>query len=298
MTRGEYLREWTSCLAKAGIEQAGRDARLLFAHALGVGAEALIVDSDAAITPAEQHLVDVLLRRREKREPVSRIKGKKEFWSLTFTVSAAVLDPRPDSEVLVEQVLSKIGDRRRSLRLLDLGTGSGCLVLSLLSELPAATGLGVDISPGAVDLARSNAERLGMANRCQFVVGDWNESIEGSWDVVVCNPPYVESALIASLEPEVRDFDPRSALDGGSDGLAAFRGIVPRLPRILNPGGWAAFEADPAQTKVLAGMMLATGFEDVSFASDLAGRSRCVLARRPKNTNLRKKTVGMDPKHH
>ena len=167
------------------------------------------------------------------REPLSRIIGRREFWGLEFLLSADTLDPRPESETVIEAILARLPDRDRAYRFLDLGTGTGCLLLALLSEYPAASGIGIDIAPGAARTARDNAERLGIGGRAQFAVGSWAAALTGRFDAVVANPPYIEHAAIADLPREVRQYDPIRALDGGADGLAAYRAIAADLQRLL-----------------------------------------------------------------
>jgi release factor glutamine methyltransferase len=249
-------------LGAAGIEDPARDARLLQRHA----------ESEAAF--------DAMIARRAAREPASHILGRREFWSLDFAVTRACLDPRPDSETVVEAALSKLADRGRAWRILDLGTGSGCLLLALLSELPAATGLGVDKSPEALGIALGNAQRLGLGTRARFVERDWMRGLDGAFDVVVSNPPYIPTAEIESLQPEVTRYEPRLALDGGQDGLDAYRAIIPSLARLLAPGGFAALEVGAIQAMAVGQMARAAGFA-TECRADLAGRDRCLILTRP-----------------
>ncbi len=213
------------------------------------------------------------------REPLSRILGTREFWGLEFSLSADAFDPRPETETVVEAVLALMSDRNRPYRLLDLGTGSGCLLLALLSELPAATGIGVDIAPGAVASARANAAALGLAGRARFAVGDWGGAVGGNFDVIVANPPYVATAAIAALPREVKDYDPLRALDGGADGIEPYRIIAADLPRLLCPGGIFAAEIGAGQHAEVAAILEARGLAIEVVAADLAGIARCVVAR-------------------
>lgn len=219
-----------------------------------------------------------MIRRREAREPVARILGRRGFWTLDLQVTTDTLDPRPDSETVVEAVLARVQDRAAPLRLLDLGTGSGCLLLALLSELPKAWGLGVDRSPGAAMAARANAALNRLDTRTAFVVGNWADALEGRFDVVVSNPPYIEQDAIAGLMPEVRQYDPVAALDGGLDGLDAYRAILADLPRLLAPGAMAAFELGQGQGQAVGAMMGAAGFARIEIRPDLAGIGRCIIA--------------------
>jgi len=205
--------------------------------------------------------------------------GVREFWGLQLVLSPDTLDPRPETETLVEAVLARLPQRDRRYRFLDLGTGSGCLLLALLSEFPAASGVGVDRAPGAIATARDNARRLGLGPRAQFAVGDWGRDIAERFDAIVSNPPYIESNTLADLPPEVRDFDPLLALDGGADGLAAYRAIVADLPRLLGPGGIFACEIGQGQENAVAGIINAGGLVVDTILADLAGIPRCVVAR-------------------
>jgi release factor glutamine methyltransferase len=220
-----------------------------------------------------------MLRRMAAHEPLSRIIGRREFWGLEFVLSPDTLDPRPDSETIVEAVLSRLPDRTRRHRFLDLGTGCGCLLLALLSEFPRATGVGIDVAAGAVRAARDNARRLGFGERTHFAVGDWAAAITERFDVIIANPPYIPTEAIPALMPEVRDYDPRRALDGGTDGLAAYRGIAADLPRLLLPGGLFAAEIGAGQADSVAAILQQNGLAIEGFAADLGGVVRCVVAR-------------------
>lgn len=271
-------------LAAAGVEEPRRDARLLACRLLGAGPELLLAQPERPLSAAEAARLEAAVARRAAREPVSRILGEREFWSLPFGLNAETLDPRPDSETLVSAVLAELPDRRAPLRLLDLGTGSGCLLLALLSELPAAKGCGIDISAAAVEQAAANAARLGLDGRACFLPHSWTAglALEGaSWDVIVSNPPYIASGEIAGLAPEVADYDPPAALDGGADGLAAYRALVPAAARMLRPGGLLALEIGHGQADAVEELLAASGFSGTRRARDLAGVARCLLARRP-----------------
>jgi len=265
-------------LAAAGVEGARRDARLLLAAALGLEAGALVARDDEAVEPAAAARFARMVDRRAAREPVARILGRRGFWTLALAVTPDTLDPRPDSETLVEAVLARIPDRAAPLRLLDLGTGSGCLLLALLSELPRAWGVGLDRSPGATRTARQNAGRNRLDARCGFVVGDWTAALGARFDVVVANPPYIEHGAIAGLMPEVRGYDPALALDGGPDGLDAYRAILADLGRVLAPGGLVAVELGQGQGDGVAALMEAAGLSVKERRRDLAGIERCIIA--------------------
>jgi release factor glutamine methyltransferase len=215
--------------------------------------------------------------RRVAREPLSHILGHREFWSLDFRVDGSVLDPRPDSETLVEAGLAALAERDRPWRLLDLGTGSGCLLLALLKELPAATGVGVDRSPAALRIAADNADRLGLSGRARFASGDWAVGLAGEFDLILCNPPYIPSHAIAELAPEVALYEPRLALDGGPDGLACYRRLAPQLGPLAAPGGSIVLELGEGQANTVAGLMEGAGLTVGGVKRDLTGRARALV---------------------
>ncbi|MGD9743646.1 MAG: peptide chain release factor N(5)-glutamine methyltransferase, partial [Dongiaceae bacterium] len=228
------------------------------------------------------------LDRRLAREPVSRILGEREFWSLPFRLGAATLDPRPDSETLIAAVLARVVERSAPLRLLDLGTGTGCLLLALLSELPRARGIGIDLASSAVAVATENAMRLGLGRRALFRIGDWDRGLAGRFDIVVSNPPYIPHREIEALAPEVRRYDPRLALDGGADGLAGHRALAGLLPRRLTPRGIAAIELGAGQGPAAAAIYEAAGVALLDRVADLSETLRCLVL----GGNPRKITVG------
>ncbi len=270
----------TSRLRDAGIDEPRLDATLLLCAAQGIGRTALISAPEAPLAADEAAAFAAMVARRAAHEPVSRILGHREFWSLDFRLSAATLDPRPDSEILVEAVLDRLDDRARPWRLVDLGTGSGCLLLTLLHELPQARGLGIDRAPGAVAMAAENAAMLGLAGRAAFREGDWLAGVTETFDVVLSNPPYIASAEIATLAPEVRLHDPQGALDGGADGLDAYRALLPQAAARLAPGGLCAVEIGHDQAAAVTTMMQAAGFVVEPVLTDLGGRDRVVVGRR------------------
>jgi release factor glutamine methyltransferase len=267
-------------LAAAGVDAPRRDARLLLAAALDVEPAALLARDDGPVDAAAAARFAGYVDRRAGREPVSRILGSREFWSLPFRLTPATLDPRPDSETLVEAALAGIADRQAPWRLLDLGTGSGCLLLALLAELPAATGVGVDRDPDAVAAAAANARALGLADRARFCPGDWAAGLDGPFDLVVSNPPYIPDQDIAGLAPEVARFEPRAALAGGPDGLAAYRALAPDLARVLAPAGRVVVEFGAGQDQAVAAILIASGLEIQGFRRDLNSILRCVVAAR------------------
>ncbi len=271
------LRRGQARLRDAGVEAPRGDARLLLAAALGLRSGELMMAGERALTPAERRRFDALIERRCCREPVSRILGRREFWSLDLAITPATLDPRPDSETLVEAVLGRIEDHDRPQWVLDLGTGSGNLLLAVLAALPAAWGVGLDRDTAALAAAARNAGRLGLAGRAAFVASDWGAALAGNWDVILCNPPYVRTGDIGGLAPEVARFEPRGALDGGSDGLEAYRRVVPEVARLLAPDGLAALELGAGQAATVAGLARDQGLEPRDCLPDLAGIQRCLL---------------------
>ena len=264
-------------LRSASIENAEIDVDLLLAQVLHCDRLGLLRRShDIVGTDDVTHFLQ-LLESRGAGRPVSRILGRREFWSLNFEVTDAVLDPRSDSETLVEAILRRRTDRDRALRILDLGSGSGCLLLALLSEFPNASGLGIDKSPLSVDVARRNANRLGLDDRSTFRVLDWSAGIQDRFDVMVANPPYIPSAEILGLAAEVRLHDPTPALDGGADGLDAYRQLVPLLPGLLVTQGIAAFECGIGQSASVQALISESGHGAAEIERDLSGIERCLV---------------------
>ncbi|MDI1345859.1 MAG: peptide chain release factor N(5)-glutamine methyltransferase [Pseudolabrys sp.] len=269
----------TETLRQAGIEGPDADARLLIGHVLGLDRTALMTNGDRALHADDIAAIDALAARRLQHEPVSRILGRKEFWSLSLDVSGAVLVPRPETETIVEAVLEFIGGARlERLRILDIGTGSGALLLALLTELTNATGIATDISPAAIAVARANAERLGLAARCGFVVCNIADGVTGPFDLIVSNPPYIAHAEIATLEPDVRDYDPALALDGGKDGLDAYRAIAAQAPPLLAPGGRLTVELGAGQEGAVSALFTKSGLTVEAARPDLAGIPRALSA--------------------
>lgn len=264
-------------LSKAGILDARREARLLVAVALGWGPARVLGFPEAELGAPAGDRLEALLKRRSAREPISRMLGHREFWSLRFELSPDTLDPRPDSETLIEAALAALGDRSHAYRVLDFGTGTGCLLLALLSELPAAVGTGTDISEGALRTARRNAAALGLGGRARFVRGHWGGGLSGEWDVILANPPYIASDEIDRLSPEVAKFDPRRALDGGADGLGAYRALAPAIARLLAPNGIAAVEVAAGRSKLAAEIMAGAGLALRGIRHDLSGVDRCLV---------------------
>ena len=268
-------------LATAGIEQPQRDARLLLASALELPMAQILGWPERVVSVEEERRLRNLVARRVAREPVSRILGRREFWGLELAISPDTLDPRPDSETLVEAVLKRLPDRQAPLRILDLGTGSGCLLLALLSELPQAEGLGLDLLPGAIAVAESNAAALELSPRARFAVADWRDGLSETWQAIVSNPPYIIEQEISGLSPEVALYDPRVALSGGQDGLAAYRELAALAPDALTEAGLLALEVGLGQADDVEALIAATGLQLEGRARDLSGIVRCVLARKP-----------------
>lgn len=287
------LRDAAARLRTAGADAPRLDARCLLGHATGRDPASLAARGDDVVAPGAVRRFRRLVSRRIAREPVSRIVGAREFWSLTFELGDAVFDPRPDSETLVEAVLSAVRDREAPARLLDLGTGSGCLLAALLGELPNATGVGVDVDPAALRVARRNLARHGLRGRARLVCANWGDAVGGGFDVVVANPPYVAVRDMDDLAPEVAGHDPPRALLGGRDGLDAYREIAPGLSRLVGPAGLAALEVGRGQAGRVAALLRGAGFAAVESRRDLAGVERCLLARRRTPESQVKKGLGM-----
>lgn len=272
---GQLHRAGIAALKDAGIDTAALDARLLLCHAASISHEQLVADGDAPVASKDQTQFNALIERRARGEPIARLLGSREFWGLEFQLGAETLVPRPDSEAIVEAVLQVIEDRDASLRILDLGTGSGCLLLALLHECPNAKGLGIDISEAALDVARTNAARLGLAQRAGFKCGSWATGLEEEFDIIVSNPPYIPTAEVQTLSVEVRDHDPERALDGGADGMDCYRDILKQLPDRLSQGGIGAFETSPDLYTELREHVEKQGqFEQIEGIKDIAGRDR------------------------
>jgi release factor glutamine methyltransferase len=263
-----------------GLDTPDLDARILVGHALGLDRTALMLAGDRRLEAAEIARIETLGARRLRREPIARITATKEFWGLPLTITPDVLVPRPQTETVVEQALAAV-DRtggRRALRIADLGVGSGAILIALLAELPNACAVGTDRDPAALALARENARRVGVAARAAFVACDFGAAVAPGCDLVVTNPPYIRTDEIAELEADVREFDPRGAIDGGIDGLAAYRVIAIHARHILTPGGHLIAEIGKGQGDAVAALFAAAGFDGIGIVPDLAGLSRVVVA--------------------
>lgn len=271
-------------LKASHIETPDLDARLLIGAALGIDHTALAIQAMRTITRDEATAIALFAERRIAHEPVARILGRKEFWGLDLELSGDTLVPRPDTETIVEAALESLRSASRAsqaMSIADIGTGTGAILLALLTELDDATGVGTDISAGALATAEANARRLGLANRALFVRCDFAAALSGPFDLIVSNPPYIRSGDMASLEADVRDHDPHLALDGGADGLAAYRAIVPQAMSLLRPGGVLVFEVGHDQSGEVAQLMQAAGFVPGAAKADLGGIPRAVLGRKP-----------------
>jgi release factor glutamine methyltransferase len=275
-------RALTVRLRSAAIDSPELDARMLVGAALGLDLTGLMAAAGRLVSPDESACIEQFARRRLGGEPVARIVGFKEFWGLPLQLSAATLVPRPDTETVVELALEMMQtDPDRRLRIADIGTGSGAILLALLSEWPAAWGIGTDISVAALQTARRNAGHLGLADRAAFVACDYAAALSGRFDLIVSNPPYIRSAEIAGLATEVRGHDPLQALDGGTDGLDAYRALLPQASGLLAPGGALVVEAGRGQSGDIEALMTAAGFtQERSAKADLAGIHRAVAGRK------------------
>ena len=262
----------------AGIDSARADSRILMSHATGLDRAQVLTRPDAPLSSRALARLACMTERRVAREPVALITGLREFWSLPLKVTRATLVPRPDSETLIEAALAALPDRTWPYRVLDLGTGSGCLLLALLSELPNATGLGVDASRAALRVARTNARRFELAGRASFVAGDWGRALDARFDVILSNPPYVRDADWAVLDEDVRRYEPKAALLAGADGLDAYRALAPDVLRLLAPGGLFVGEFGLGQSTLVQRVLADVGLAVRAIHCDLSGIPRCLLA--------------------
>ncbi len=274
----------TARFEAAGIDSAALDARLLTGAVLHLDLTGLIAQGQHQLTMDDAARLEAFAQRRLAGEPVARILGTKEFWGLPLKLSADTLVPRPDTETVVEAVLEILraeGRTQTPLRIADLGTGSGAILLALLTELPDALGIGTDLSAAALDTAKANARDLGLASRADFIVSDYAVGLSDQFDVIVSNPPYIRSDDIAALAPEVRGYDPHLALDGGHDGLEAYRRIAPQAAMLLSPRGLLVLEVGQDQDDDVARLVTAAGLTVTGPArTDLAGTGRAVVGRK------------------
>ena len=269
-------------LADKGIDTARLDARLLAAHALGLSDADIILQFDRSVTQAEADRFDAFILRRMDREPIAHILGQRDFWGLPFKVSKDTLVPRPDSETLVEGVLERIKDRSRALRIVDIGTGSGCLLIALLSELPNASGLGVDVSDAALEIAAQNAKSLGVSDRCAFAKGNYAFGLEEDFDILISNPPYLAEAEKADLDEDVARFDPHGALISGPSGLEAYDAMFHQIVLWEQIPQLMAFEFGYKQAEAVKALardagLIAPKITKSVILNDLGGRNRAIL---------------------
>ena len=276
-TVGGHILAVANQLRVAGIDEPRREARLLLCRALGVDRASLISLNDRNLNDGEIRRLKNLAGRRSQREPMAYILGEREFWSLSFRLGPNVLIPRPDSETVVEAVLDALPNRDGRRRILDMGTGSGCLLLALLSELHGAEGIGTDVNPRAVTVARANAVRLGLDDRARFVCADWGSPLVGKFDIIVANPPYVAAGVIDDLAPEISRYEPRLALSSGEDGTDCFCQLAPHAARLLAPGGFAAVEIGAGQAATVSNIFARCGLVVAERRRDLGGAERCLV---------------------
>ena len=273
----EVLEIAATKLKNAGVEQPIKDARILLGYSLDKPWERFYGKEREIIKSEQLHDYGQKVLRRCQREPVSRIIGRREFWNLELEITPFALDPRPDSETLIEAALDKFPDRRRPLNILDLGSGSGCLVLAALQEWPHSNGLGIDIDPHCVELAKANARRNGLSDRVKFQAGDWSNNLDEKFDIVLCNPPYIPTNDIFKLDEEVRFFEPKKALDGGPDGLDCYVQLSSQFRKLLTAHGLIFLEIGFHQKKQICEIMRISGLDVIGIKKDIGQRDRCLI---------------------
>ncbi len=266
-----------TALEGAGVETSALDARLLLEAAMDADTARIVAEPDQALDTRQEEQYRWFLERRQNREPISQILGRRAFWKDEFEVTADTLTPRPDSETLIELAVDHFR-RGAPRRILDLGTGTGCLLLSALREFPDAAGVGVDLTPGACRAALRNARRLGLDSRTRIICGNWGTAIGGVFDLILCNPPYIAERERETLPPEVTEFEPHQALFAGVRGLDAYRALIPGLAAKLAPGGALIVEIGHGQGAGIGQILMESGFYVAARARDLANRERCLLA--------------------
>jgi release factor glutamine methyltransferase len=283
-TLGAVLAEARARFAAAGLPDAAIEARLLVGGILQLSSTEVFVGADRVLSVLETTKIEDAVARRLKREPVHRILGRREFHGLDFLLSRETLEPRPDTEVLVDSILDYAGQlqlKSDSIRILDLGTGSGAIILALLNAMPEASGTGSDISEDALNTAQANAERFGLDRRFEAVQSHWFDNIVGRFDIIVSNPPYIRSDVIPELEPEVRNFDPLAALDGGQDGLSAYRAIAGDAGAYLEHRGFVAVEIGFDQKEAVTAVFETAGYVLAQARRDYGGNDRILIFKRP-----------------
>lgn len=286
---GQELREATAQLRLAGVDTAELDARLLLQHVLNTS-HAQLLTREVPLSQTQSEHFSALIARRIAREPVGKILGQRAFWKHDFIVTRDVLEPRPDSETLIEESLKRFADHDRPLRILDLGTGSGCLLLTMLAEYPQSWGVGVDYSAAALQVARRNAIALGLNSRVSFLQSDWASALgvnaskgnrlDAGFDLILCNPPYIPEGAIPFLAPEVKDYDPHRALSGGKDGLHPYRILANEWQRLLAPQGFAVMELGFGQHEAVSAIMQGAGLIVDGTGKDLANVERALIVKR------------------
>ena len=264
-------------LSAAGVENPKLDSKLLLCHAADIEPVELITNSNRQLPAQNLQSFEALIKRRVLREPVSHLIGEREFWSLPFLVSSDVLDPRPSSETLIQAALKYVEDTKKVFSVLDLGTGSGCLLITILKECPLATGIGIDNSEAALLVARQNAAKHSVENRSKFEFSSWGRNLNESFDLILCNPPYIADGELVLLEPEVIVYEPRMALFAGDDGLSAFRDLAPDIYRLLNLDGVAVLECGLGQETSLVEIFSSAGLKHLETLPDLEGIERCCV---------------------
>ncbi len=268
-------------LKKVGVKTSLLDSRLLLQEVLKISYEELLVSATRVVNDEEYKLFQEYMLRRLKREPISKILQRKDFWKYRFKTTEATLDPRPESETLIESVLAEYKDKNRELKILDLGTGTGCLVLTLLKEFPKATGLGVDASMEALKVAGENAQTLEISDRINFVKGNWTSGITDKFDIIISNPPYIKTNQIDYLSDEVRLFDPKGALDGGQDGISAYREILNNIEKVMDKHARIFFEIGKWQEEEVTKLIKEKGFEVHEVRKDILGIPRIIAFNKP-----------------
>lgn len=264
-------------LSNSGSPSASLDAELLLAYVLQITREKIIGYPEREISDSELQKYNALVERRIAREPMSHILGIREFWGREFKVNKHTLDPRPDSETLVQAALELVPDKDKVLNIIDFGTGTGCLLLTLLAELPAAKGVGVDISEDALAVAKDNSRNLGLAKRSHFIVSSWGNEVQSKFDLIISNPPYIKSSDICGLEPEVAEYEPKGALDGGASGLECYKDLAPHIASLISDNGFVVLEFGMGQQTDVRNIMENVGLTFVAFKQDLAGIIRCAV---------------------
>lgn len=281
------LTESRHLLKAAEISTYHLDSRILLEYSTGKSRETIAGHPEIELTIEETQLFFTLIKRRAAYEPIAHLIGKREFWGREFKVTHNTLDPRPDSETLIEQALKLFPDKNAPLRILDLGTGTGCLLLTLLKEYPFAKGIGVDIHFPALKVAQENTLNLGLEKRVQFILQCWAAGIKGCFDLIISNPPYITSADLALLQPEVSLYEPHIALEGGIDGLDCYRMIAPSLSPLLSDEGYAILEFGCGQETDISTILMTHQMQPILYSSDLGGIIRCVVANKIKEVKER-----------